>query len=63
LAPGTQVDLRNRRQGTWMRGFEVYDASEEGYRIRRLSDGTILNELFSRDDVRRQRNRQGFWWH
>lgn len=46
-----------------MRGFEVAELTEEGYRIRRLSDGSILPEAFSRDDVRRQRNRQGFWWH
>ena len=63
LAPGTRVDVRNRYQGTWTRGFEVAEFTEAGYRIRRLSDGSILGELFSRDDVRRQRNRQGFWWH
>ena len=63
LAPGTQVDVRNRYQGTWVRGFEVAEVTEEGYRIRRLSDGSVLGELFSRDDVRRERTRQGFWWH
>jgi hypothetical protein len=63
LAPGTQVDVRNRYQGTWVRGFEVAECTNEGYRIRRLSDGSILGELFSRDDVRRERSRQGFWWH
>jgi hypothetical protein len=63
LAPGTRVEVRNRYQGTWTRGFEVAECTESGYRIRRLSDGSILGELFSRDDVRRQRNRQGFWWH
>ena len=63
LAPGTRGDVRNRYQGTWTRGFEVAEFTEGSYRIRRLSDGSILNELFSRDDVRRQRNRQGFWWH
>ena len=63
LAPGTQVDVRNRYQGTWVRGFEVAECTDEGYKIRRLSDGSILGELFSRDDVRRQRSRQGFWWH
>ena len=44
-------------------GTGVAEFTEGGYRIRRLSDGSILGELFSRDDVRRQRNRQGFWWH
>jgi hypothetical protein len=63
LVPGTQVDVRNRYQGTWVRGFEVAEFTEQGYRIRRLSDGSILGELFSRDDVRRERKRQGFWWH
>jgi hypothetical protein len=63
LAPGTKVDVRNRYQGTWVRGFEVADVTETGYRIRRLSDGSVLPELFVRDDVRRERKRQGFWWH
>jgi hypothetical protein len=63
LASGTKVDVRNRYQGTWVRGFEVAEYATDGYRIRRLSDGSILGELFSRDDVRRERKRQGFWWH
>ena len=63
LTPGTKVDVRNRYQGTWVRGFEVAEATAEGYRIRRLSDGSILGDWFSRDDVRRERKRQGFWWH
>jgi hypothetical protein len=63
LLPGTKVDVRNRFQGTWVRGFEVAELTEEGYRIRRLSDGSVLGELFRRDDVRRERKRQGFWWH
>jgi hypothetical protein len=63
LPPGTRVDVRNRYLGIWNRGFEVAEFTEGGYRIRRLSDGSVLSELFSRDDVRRQRSRQGFWWH
>jgi hypothetical protein len=63
LAPGTKVDVRNRYQGTWVRGFEIAEVTEDGYRIRRLSDGSTLGELFVRDDVRRERTRQGFWWH
>ena len=50
-------------QGTWVRGFEIAEITDDGYRIRRMSDGSILGELFSRDDVRRERTRQGFWWH
>lgn len=63
LAPGTKVDVRNRYQGTWVRGFEIAEVLPDGFRIRRLSDGSILGDLFSRDDVRRERRRQGFWWH
>jgi hypothetical protein len=63
LAPGTKVDVRNRFQGTWVRGFEVAEVTGEGYRIRRMSDGSTLGDVFSRDDVRRERKRQGFWWH
>jgi hypothetical protein len=55
--------VRNRYQGTWVRGFEVAETTDGGYRIRRLSDGSVLGEIFSRDDVRRERRRQGFWWH
>jgi hypothetical protein len=63
LTVGTKVDVRNRYQGTWVRGFEVAEVTEDGYHIRRLSDGSTLGELFVRDDVRRERGRQGFWWH
>jgi hypothetical protein len=63
LSLGTKVDVRNRFQGTWVRGFEVAEVTDDGYRIRRLSDGSVLGELFTRDDVRRERTRQGFWWH
>jgi hypothetical protein len=63
LPPGTKVDVRNRYQGTWVRGFEVAEVTADGYRLRRTSDGSTLGELFSRDDVRRERSRQGFWWH
>ncbi len=63
LSPGTKVEVRNRFLGTWVRGFEVAEDTDGGYRIRRLSDGSVLGELFTRDDVRRERKRQGFWWH
>jgi len=63
IAPGTKVEVRNRYQGTWVRGFEIAESGDGGYRIRRLSDGSVLGELFSREDIRRERRRQGFWWH
>ena len=67
MKPGTKVEVRDRFDRRWTRGFEVAETVETGegagYRIRRLSDGSILGDLFSRDDVRRERKRQGFWWH
>ncbi len=62
LEPGTRVNVRNRFEGSWSRGFEVIEATEGGYRIRRLSDGSELPGLFAEDDVRHERRRQEFWW-
>ena len=61
--PGDQGRRAQPLPGDWVRGFEVAEVKGEGYRIRRLSDGTTLDDLFPRDDVRRERKRQGFWWH
>jgi hypothetical protein len=63
LEPGTAVEVRNRFDRRWGRGFEIGEVTAEGYRILRLSDGSELPELFGRDEVRRQRDREGFWWH
>ncbi len=63
LEPGTAVEVRNRFDGRWVRGFEIAELSGDSYRLVRLSDGSELPELFGRDEVRRQRNRDGFWWH
>ena len=30
LAPGTKVDVRNRFQGTWVRGFEIAEVTDDG---------------------------------
>ena len=63
LAPGTRVDVRNRFVGTWSHGFEVAERVGDGYRILRLSDGSILPDVFSADDLRPERRRQGMWWY
>jgi hypothetical protein len=62
LAPGTRVEVRKRLDGDWARGFEVLSASREGYRLRRLSDGSELPLLFHDDDVRKEKKR-GTWWY
>lgn len=62
LAAGTKVEVRTAYDRSWARGFEVVEASEEGYRLRRLSDGAELPALFARDDIRRERRDANMWW-
>ena len=58
------MDVRDRYQGSWVRGFEVAEVADDGrYLIRRLSDGSVLPESFERDTVRRQRGRHSTWWY
>ena len=64
LRAGTPVDVRSRFVGDWSRGFEVAErVDDQGYRVRRLSDGTVLPDVFDDQDVRPQRRRQDFWWY
>ncbi|MFN8051958.1 MAG: hypothetical protein U0Q22_11000 [Acidimicrobiales bacterium] len=53
LALGTSVEVRRRFDQEWARGFEVASAAEDGYRLRRRSDGAVLPVSFPADDVRR----------
>ena len=50
------VEVRCRFDGSWVTGFQVTEAThvggEQRYRLVRLSDGVVLPELFSRQDVR-----------
>ena len=52
FAVGTSVDVKNRFVGSWSRGFEIAGHVEDGYLIRRLSDGSILPDPLSYDEVR-----------
>ena len=63
LPPGTRVDVRNRFVGAWSHGFEIAEQVDEGYRVRRLSDGTVLPDVFPADDIRAERRKQGLWWY
>jgi hypothetical protein len=49
---GTSVDVKNRFIGTWSSGFEVAGLCEQGYLIRRISDGSVLPESLSFSEVR-----------
>lgn len=63
LAPGTPVDVRNRFVGAWSHGFEIAERVGRGYRVRRLSDGTVLPDVFPDDDIRPERRKAGLWWY
>jgi hypothetical protein len=63
LPPGAPVDVRNRFVGSWSHGFEIAERVAGGYRVRRLSDGSVLPDVFSSDDVRPERRKQGLWWY
>ncbi|MHB8680709.1 MAG: hypothetical protein ACYDA2_01240 [Acidimicrobiales bacterium] len=51
-AVGTPVLVRNRYLGAWSRGFQVAEHVPGGYRIRRLSDGSVFPDVFSVEDVK-----------
>lgn len=60
---GTRVEVRDRFAHAWRRGFEVAEAVDGGgYRIKRLSDGSLLPVVFSPDEVRREKKRD-WWWY
>jgi len=61
LVPGDQVEVRNRFDGRWARGFEITGVTARGLRVRRLSDGRELPEEFSVGEVRRPRARATPW--
>jgi len=63
IPQGTRVDVRNRFVGSWSRGFEVAERVADGYRVRRLSDNSVLPDVFPSDDVRSERRKQGLWWY
>ncbi len=50
---GVPVEVRSRYDGMWNRGFEIAEQTgSDAYRVRRLSDGSVLPAEFSPDDVR-----------
>jgi len=51
---GTSVIVRTRYLGSWAAGFEVAEVLDDGYRLRRISDGNLLPDVIEFDDVRRR---------
>lgn len=54
LTKGTRVQVRNRFDGSWARGFEVYQSRRNGYLLRRLSDRHVLPSTFAPPDLRQE---------
>lgn len=54
LTKGTRVQVRNRFDGSWARGFEVYQSRRNGYLLRRLSDRHVLPTTFGPPELRRE---------
>jgi len=59
---GTAVDVRSRFVGGWSPGFEIAEHVEDGYRIRRSSDGAILPDVFGDDEVKPDLRTRGLGW-
>jgi hypothetical protein len=55
LEHGEHVEVRQRFDGKWTRGFTIEHATAEGYTVRRVHDGFLLPEVFAHDEVRHER--------
>jgi hypothetical protein len=63
LAHGTHIEVRQRFDGRWTRGFVVETANKDGYMVRREHDGMLLPEPFAPDEVRSEKRRLFHWPH
>ena len=56
MGQADEVEVRTRFDGEWTAGFELHDvepvAGEPRFRVRRRSDGVVLPDWFSSDDIR-----------
>jgi hypothetical protein len=62
LVAGDRVEVRNRFDERWARGFEVVEVQDGGVRIKRVSDGETLPVIFGAEEVRAERKRGSMWW-
>jgi hypothetical protein len=62
LREGTRVEVRTGFDRSWVNGFSVEAVLDDGYRVRRRSDGEVLPATFGADDVRRER-KNSMWWY
>lgn len=59
---GTKVEVRRRFDQHWAKGFEVADHADDGYRLRRLSDGEVLPVPFDEESLRKERKKSTWWY-
>jgi hypothetical protein len=52
LQPGAVVEVRNQFDGAWCPGFQIDQASPDGYIVRRCRDGAVLPKTFASGLVR-----------
>lgn len=60
IPPLTKVEVRTGFDRSWTNGFTVEERTQDGYRLRRRSDGRVLPHIFSFDEVRHERH--DLWW-
>jgi len=58
LHEGTRVEVHSSFNDTWAVGFEIAEVVRGGYRVRRISDGTLLPGHTSTTDLRLAVNRR-----
>lgn len=63
LAYGEHVEVKQRLDGRWTRGFVVERSGADGYVVRRSHDGYVLPETFGHDEVRHERRRFHLFRH
>ena len=62
LRPGVKVEVRTAFDRSWAKGFEVAAVTDDGYRLRRLSDGSLLPVTMPSENVRHERRDANMWW-
>jgi hypothetical protein len=52
MAPGARVEVFSSFTASWVRGFEIASIFNDGYRVRRLSDRSVLPKTFVIGELR-----------
>jgi len=49
---GQKVEVHTSFDDTWAPGFEIAEVTDQGYRVRRASDGALLPNITGESDLR-----------